>query len=181
MIDTHIDEIARALGRPELNRRAAIAAGIAGALGAVLGLREVTAGVGCRNAGKTCRRGDECCSGICKGKRGKRTCRAHGAGTCRAGANYCREGLTAVCNGSAECLCFVTTGAARFCGAKNGTVCAACRKDTDCDAVTGPGSACIEATERPFCGCDNLGFGTACIAPCEVGPQPILSPRENPR
>jgi hypothetical protein len=40
---------------------------------------------GCIDVGDLCQNDGQCCSGICDGKKGKRTCRAHDAGTCTAG------------------------------------------------------------------------------------------------
>jgi hypothetical protein len=174
MNSNRLDDFARNVGRRGLNRRAVLAATAASALVGAFGRREAMAGVGCRDVGKACRRGEECCSGLCKGKRGKRTCRPHGVGTCEAGADYCRQGKTATCNFSDDCHCVATTGGARFCGATSGSVCMGCQSDADCDPVTGPGSACVAAIERPFCACDTFGFSTACVARCGVGPNDPL-------
>jgi hypothetical protein len=173
----NLDDLARPFGKPVLGRRAAIGAGIATALRLALGHdRRAAAGVGCRNIGKPCRRGGECCSGVCRGKSGQKSCRAHHAGTCRPGEDHCREGFTAVCNNGENCYCVVTTGGAPFCGQLDVGACTACRRDADCAAQGFPiGSACIRMTGE-FCPlCPALGFTSACIAPCGTEPTALLT------
>lgn len=120
---------------------------------------------GCVSVDRPCRRDRQCCSGICKGPRGKETCRAHGVGTCKPGQDACGpEMQIARCNGSAACGCFVTTGGARFCAADEGGDCAGCRTDRDCEEQGfGSGAACVICREE--CG----GRGTACVRPCGSG------------
>jgi hypothetical protein len=109
---------------------------------------------GCVDTGKHCKSASQCCSGICHGKKGKKTCRAHDASTC-AGQEGC-AGEEAFCTTTSgdDGLCFVTTGKAPFC-AYTGT-CFACTKDADCEPVCGAGAAC---TVCPGC---EAGIETAC-------------------
>lgn len=98
---------------------------------------------GCVNVGGKCRGKDaNCCSGICEGKKRKKgkkdtsRCMAHNVDDCPAGANSCLEGIIECTNG----FCYHTTGRASFCAA--GGVCFDCKRDTDCEPLTGPGAAC---------------------------------------
>ncbi len=40
---------------------------------------------GCVSAGEFCKHAGQCCSGVCRGKKGKKRCRAHDTGGCAAG------------------------------------------------------------------------------------------------
>jgi hypothetical protein len=124
---------------------------------------------GCLSVGKLCRNVVQCCSGVCNGRKGKRTCRAHGTGVCDQQA----EGIcTAVnprlsaCNNAGTCACFETTAGSNFCG--NQVVdraCAECKKDADCEALGFPaGSACIPFFQGNCVGsCES---GMICLPPC---------------
>jgi hypothetical protein len=164
-----IDDVTRVFRRFGVARRTLFAAAVGGAFGAVTGHRRVAAGVGCRNVGKACRRGEECCSGVCRGPKGKRSCRAHHVGTCLPGEDICREGFTAVCNDGENCYCAVTSGGAPFCGQFDVGACTACRRDADCAEQGFPaGSACVRMSGE-FCpACPILGF-TAPASP-RAGP-----------
>ena len=125
----------------------------------------------CGNEGSPCRRRGQCCSGRCQGPKGKKTCRARGAGTCKRGQDTCQTGPgnAPACNGRAGCSCFVTTGGSSFCSSGDGT-CEPCRSDADCVAKGSPqGSACVRA-DRGFCGAECGQTGTACVAPCGFEP-----------
>lgn len=124
---------------------------------------------GCLSVGASCKRADQCCSGICEGKKGKWKCRAHDTGTCDQRADgYCEAGnpYLAQCNGGG-CLCFRTTGGSRICA---GSVqCEACQRDTDCLALGyPPGSACAPVSGDLACA-DICEAGMACVTPC--GPE----------
>jgi hypothetical protein len=120
---------------------------------------------GCVDVGKACAGKDSnCCSGICEGKkpkRGKRDksrCADHNTGGCRPEEDNC-AGVLMGCGEFGSGICYRTTGKGRFCAAA--AFCGECAKDDDCDAVTGPGSAC------GFCpggGCAP-GSDTICLRP----------------
>lgn len=114
---------------------------------------------GCLDVGDPCQSADQCCSGICDGKKGQRTCLAHDTGTCK------QDGQLVPCNNRTNCGCFTTTGGSDVCAELfPPSECANCRRDTDCEALGFPqGSACI-----PF-DCES---GFACMVPCGKAPSP---------
>jgi hypothetical protein len=137
---------------------------------------------GCVDVGQACRGNDNfCCSGICEGetpKKGKRDtslCVAHHTGDCTPEITYCTAGtLNSKCvSGGADAYCLTTTGHADFCGNVKDFVtenrCRSCEKDTDCEAITGPGSACVVINGGPYCtgmsSCKAQGSsnGTTCM------------------
>jgi hypothetical protein len=101
---------------------------------------------GCLDVGQACNgKDDQCCSGICDGKKPKHgekdksRCVAHDTGICQPGIDVC-QGIQLEC---ANGFCFQTTGKAPFCAGGTGA-CTDCQKDTDCQAQGfGPGSACV--------------------------------------
>lgn len=118
---------------------------------------------GCVNVGGDCRGKDaNCCSGLCQGpvpKHGSQdlsVCVAHNELDCPPGADFC-AGNQAAC-GTQKTACFQTTGEASFCAFALTGMCHACKKDIDCEALQGPGAACIV--------CANCAAtdGTACFA-----------------
>jgi hypothetical protein len=121
---------------------------------------------GCIDVGKKCYgKSNQCCSGICEGKKKKSKCVAHHVRNCTPDDNSCPEFVA--CGGNGEC--FRTTGKAGFCGAAGTCDCAPCKKDQDCEAQGfGEGAACI------ICNSDcinvNGSKGTACVpaAPIEI-------------
>lgn len=110
---------------------------------------------GCVDVGAFCQNSDQCCSGICEGKKGKKTCQAHGVGGCQVGDDLCAD------TGNETCLeggfCLRTTGNASFCGSAGDGECATCAKDVDCETQFGVGAACIVCAR-----CFETG-GTACF------------------
>lgn len=131
---------------------------------------------GCLEVGDACKIADQCCSGICEGQKGERTCRAHGNGTC----NQKEEGICKAVNPAltrcntteGNCLCFGTTAGSNFCANPqigSGSECAVCKKDADCEALGfPPGFACTPVTEGNCFGlCES---GKVCVAPCGIGP-----------
>jgi hypothetical protein len=117
---------------------------------------------GCVDVGGKCHGNDgNCCSGICQGKKprkgqkDKSRCAAHGVDGCQPDEDQCAF-VQAPCGDGG--ICFRTTGNANFCGDFTG-LCVACRTDPDCEAETGPGSACVVC---PFCAESG---GTACWPP----------------
>jgi hypothetical protein len=106
----------------------------------------------CHHVRKPCTRSRQCCSGICRGPQGKKTCRAHGTGMCKTGQDSCDLVVDFPCgdnspNGS--CVCFVTTGGASFCGGNEATT--TCTKDKECEDSHGPGAACVPCAGDTIC------------------------------
>jgi hypothetical protein len=115
---------------------------------------------GCRHWKDDCRRNSQCCSGLCRGPKGKKTCRAHNRGGCALADNFCAGGEDNRCGGG-SCICNITTGKAPHCG---GTVfCPAveCQRDADCGE---PGAACIAVAGCQ--GCGSPATQNFCQRPC---------------
>jgi hypothetical protein len=121
-------------------------------------------GFGCVNVGNFCKSGDQCCSGICQGKKGKKKCQPHDASTC-AGQDGCADEFVPCTIKEFTGTCAVTTGNASYCAVNS--ECVACAKDTDCEALCGAGAACIVCAE-----CVVAGLQTACASTTEEGCQP---------
>lgn len=123
---------------------------------------------GCLEVGNACQSEEQCCSGICAGKKGKRTCRAHDTGTCDQTIQaFCAPDnpTISLCN-SASCVCVRTTAGSNFCTSTQGAQCADCTKDADCEALGFlPGSACLPWSEGQCAG-DCGETGMACAVPC---------------
>ena len=165
-------------GAATSRRRLLTAAGSALAtLAAALGVADAGAThYTCRHVGKPCTRKGQCCSGLCRGPQGKKTCRARGAGTCQQQGQAlgctASDVTMARCNNDAGCVCMRTTADSNYC-AKNVCLdgdpicgrCAVCKRDADCVAQGFPaGSACIPHTDGRCAGlCES---GTACLLPC---------------
>lgn len=166
------DQIARTVSS-RLSRRAAAGALGLGSLGlAALGPAEVatakkgkkkvkTNEFGCVDVGKFCKKSDQCCSGICQGKKNKKKCKAHNEVTCQNGQReeFC-GGTVVPCqtpNGDNKGGCNTTTGKAGYC-TRDG-VCFACNKDADCVSRCGPQAACVLCA-----GCTETG-GRGCAGP----------------
>jgi hypothetical protein len=108
---------------------------------------------GCVDVGGFCRIPGQCCSGICEGKKGKKTCKAHDTGGCAAG------GRPEICGGTnVSCTssvyrgaCATTTGQAGYCAVN--LVLSPCQTDVECQVVVegglGPTAACIRCGETP--------------------------------
>jgi hypothetical protein len=124
---------------------------------------------GCLDVDDPCQREDQCCSGICEGKKGQRTCRAHDTGSCSAGEQF------EICGGTEDVSCTTSAGTPGLCGTTTGNAgyclasahCFACQTDADCqealDGLFGPRAACI-----PCAVCAKEGgtiCGTAFIPP----------------
>jgi hypothetical protein len=114
---------------------------------------------GCLDVGDACKNADQCCSGICQGKKGKKRCRAHDTGGCQP-TNLCSffdvEPVSCTTSSGVEGSCGTTTGNAGYCG--GGGDCFPCKKDSDCHEVCGPQAACVQCPEE----CD---VGTVCAGP----------------
>jgi hypothetical protein len=116
---------------------------------------------GCLDVGQKCAGNSAlCCSGISQGKKpkkgkpDKRKCAGHNALSCQVGQDSCIEG-NKYCGTNG--LCLQTTGKAGFCGHLG--ICADCQKDADCEAMKGPGAACVVCAAA----CPGTG-GTACYS-----------------
>jgi hypothetical protein len=124
---------------------------------------------GCLSYGKACKRAGQCCSGICDGKKGRKKCRAHDAGTCeQGGLDYCASinGQQTLCNNAGLCACMRTTGDSNACvSLLSPSECADCKTDADCEALGfAPGSVCAPYSSGICAGiCDT---GMACLVPC---------------
>jgi hypothetical protein len=103
---------------------------------------------GCVNVGSICKNDKQCCSGICRGKQGKRKCKAHDTWGCSAGLDACvgpyQECLIA---GSEDGICYTTTGNAGYCA--NWALCVPCTQDADCRKYCGPAAACVHCAGCP--------------------------------
>jgi hypothetical protein len=117
---------------------------------------------GCVNVGNACKNDSQCCSSICEGKQGKKRCKAHDTGGCRAGqtSGAC-GGIDSYCTMSSGALgsCNTTTGIAGVCSSS--VRCAACATDAECAAQFGANSACVACA---ICA-DTGGFGCAMVPP----------------
>lgn len=120
---------------------------------------------GCVNVAEFCKNSNQCCSGLCEGKKGKKRCSAHDSGTCQAGQNACDDAVATPCvssSGVNTAACDTTTGNAPYCTADGD--CFACKKDADCVPFCGPQAACIRCAD-----CANEGVTTACVSPTVNG------------
>jgi hypothetical protein len=123
---------------------------------------------GCLEVGDPCKNADQCCSGICEGKK----CRSHDTGTCnQKGPEICSidPPIALTCNNDAACRCFGTTAGSIVCAqyANQELNCADCQRDADCAALGFPsGSVCAPFTVGACAG--QCQSGMACLAPCGV-------------
>lgn len=140
------------------SRRVALRTLIAGAFvgAALLPSGAPPAAAACLKNGKTCKRGKQCCSAICKGPRNGKTCRpAPSQGTCTIETpRTCVDGGDIECG--AGCTCLQTVSGRPFCGSRSSIGCRACG---DCDA----GDVCVKASI-----CCSAFELTACVSPCSV-------------
>ena len=119
-----------------------------------------TAAKRCLKSGEACKRGKQCCSGLCKQKK----CRqAPGQGNCTIRRNFCADPEVFICNDSPPCRCFVTTQGLSACAVAGDGQCVECESNEDCDAVTGAGSVCVQGDGGDD---DCCGGGTACFPSC---------------
>lgn len=112
----------------------------------------------CVDVGKYCKNNGQCCSGICKGKKNKRKCKAHDESTCQAGQDTCL-GTNPGCATTAGFMgeCATTTGKAPYCFSSGD--CFPCSKDTDCESILGAGAACTVCAQCV----PETPRGTACV------------------
>jgi hypothetical protein len=83
--------------------------------------------------------------------------------TCTAGQDFCLVGPGDGCDGNPLCVCQQTTSGHPFCS--SGGSCFECAVDSDCAAVTGPGSVCIDHSGPECPGCAEHNH-RACVRPC---------------
>jgi hypothetical protein len=112
---------------------------------------------GCVDVGGKCfGKSEICCSGICEGTGKTSQCVAHNELGCAADET-CSESVPC----GTEGVCYKTTGKAAFCGNNLICHCLPCQKDSDCEADSGPGAACVVCSED----CNGVmgSQGTACV------------------
>jgi hypothetical protein len=165
MGDQRFDSLARHLASGTSRRRAlrALAAGTLGLLGGMLGNRAVAKA--CLREGKDCKRGSQCCSGSCQGKKGKQKCRRVPVQSiCTIKNSLCPGGAvrTECGTGALSCACLETTQGHAFCALNQNTAQTPCTSNAECDARIGQGAACVRVGN----GC----AATVCIMPC---PDPV--------
>jgi hypothetical protein len=126
---------------------------------------------GCLEVGDPCQTEEQCCSGICDGKKGKRKCRAHDTETCEQDRpGYCEAGnpYLALCHGG-DANCFRTTAGSKVCS--HNLLCADCRRDADCEALGyPPGTACAPLGGDYSCA-DVCEVDMACVIPVGLAPE----------
>jgi hypothetical protein len=131
------------------------------------GPEDAAAGPGCKNVGKKCSKKKDCCSGACKGKKGKKKCKAHDTGGCQPTADTCSQNSDCTTSTGEMGTCFTTTGNAGYCA--NEGECFPCTRDADCKPFCGPQAACARCTE-----CLPGQNTTACLGPsgssCKFAP-----------
>jgi hypothetical protein len=134
-----------------------------GAMAALVSALNRPEGVGalCKSDGGKCRRGPECCSGTCQGKKKKkRRCRAApGALGCTIDDPYATP-----CPNSSDPnhFCWVTLANKPFCGTS--LQCFACASDDDCVSQFGNASArCVKF--GPEAGCQAYNNRSCIVFP----------------
>ncbi|HEU5433743.1 MAG TPA: hypothetical protein VFU81_18890 [Thermomicrobiales bacterium] len=124
---------------------------------AALGGRGTEAAALCRPNQQACKRGGQCCSGVCVGKKRARRCRpAFSQGTCTIAKNSCPQGeTTGVTDCGQDCWCWVTAAGASLCGqiVENAQACRNC-------ARIAPGTICVRG------GAGECPAHFACVRPC---------------
>jgi hypothetical protein len=122
---------------------------------------------GCVNVGNFCQTADQCCSGICQGKKGNKRCRAHDTGGCAAGqrnANCGGANVTCAAGMGNMGFCETTTGQAPYCASGYYSVDIPCATDRDCHKYCGPRAACLP--------CGYYRTGPTCAGPDECTGSP---------
>jgi hypothetical protein len=138
------------------SRRDALRVAVSAALaGPVLRPRVGRVAAACRRNRDGCKRGSQCCSGICRGKLGEKECRrAPHQGSCTIERDACIQGVAAECGSpGSSCYCFLTARGASFCG--RGNTVASC---AECESQF-PGRFCLPGS-GPQCG------AFSCVEPC---------------
>ena len=123
---------------------------------------DATAGPGCKNVGARCKRPGQCCSGLCKGKKGRKKCKGHDSGGCKPGTiPFSCGGVEVACTTSSGLAgaCATTTGKGGYCFSN--VLPPQCTRDADCQELYGPRAACVT--------CPTMGPpGTLCAVPSPV-------------
>jgi len=169
--ERRFDWLTRRLADPS-SRRRVLSTLAGGALGLLPVLSWEAAAATCLATGKACKRGSQCCSGLCKGKKGKKKCRpVPFQSLCTTRISVClRDDLTiSDCGlGSLVCDCQVTTAGRAFCSDSgiDSSDCD-CASDQECQARLGAGAACVR---RAGNSCDVCRGPTFCALPC---PDPV--------
>jgi hypothetical protein len=105
---------------------------------------------GCVNVGRFCRKASQCCSGICQGKKGKKTCKAHDTGDCQPGPTFeecgAEENVPCINSNGNEGRCATTTGNAGYCSNAATISVPPCTRDADCEDFD-PRAACVLCPE----------------------------------
>jgi hypothetical protein len=181
----HFDAIARLLAAGH-TRRAALRAAAGGLTGIALALLGRGAAAKpnpkpCRSEGRNCSKDDQCCSGYCRGQRGRQMCAAC-ASDIVCGDTCCPDNAVNGCTAQGGCLCPEGTrynaaaNACQPCGGADtkctggddccgdsccgGTCCA--EGDECCGRICGSGVCCGDR----FCGDGEICCGDEC---CPVG------------
>lgn len=132
---------------------------------------------GCLEVGDACSSEADCCSGICAGTKGKKTCQAHGTGLCPQNhVGICLATADEIpvlkCGNSDLCFCYTTTAGSNFCGNRGPRLgdmaaCADCQKDADCAALGFPAGSACAVVGNGYCS-GQCSSGMACLPPCGV-------------
>ena len=89
--------------------------------------------------------------------------------TCQPGTEFCdhQNWAEARCGKKKGCYCATGTEGVTICGSVKNGLCSndgdLCQQDSDCDAITGPGSVCDHG---PRCGCPDVPDLKGCTPPC---------------
>ncbi|MDQ3779874.1 MAG: hypothetical protein M3354_04905 [Chloroflexota bacterium] len=168
MDDSRFDNLVKALTSESRSRRGVLRGLAAGLLG--IGLSTLGSGAraaACKQNGRRCRNGNQCCSGLCTGKKDRKKCRrAPGQGTCTIAKDTCTiGGQAAACDPglTGACSCFRRPNGAAFCADTTTFDCLPC---AECPA----GTTCVRARNGICVSCP-VGSGatdTICVRPCEV-------------
>ena len=124
---------------------------------------------GCVEVDKPCTSAEQCCSGICEGKK----CRSHDTGTCdqTLKKEICLaasvEDILVLrgCDSDLNCYCYRTTSGSRYCSAgllnEGDPRCADCKTDADCVALGFPTEAACAPVSQGLCA-GSCPTGMAC-------------------
>lgn len=132
---------------------------------------------GCLDVGDACSSETGCCSGLCAGTKGKKTCQAHGTGICPQNhVGICLATADEIpvlkCGNQELCFCYTTTAGSNFCGQGGPRVgdkaaCTDCQKDADCAALGFPAGSACAPVGNGYCS-GQCATDMACIPPCGV-------------